>query len=343
MAKLFQFLAANIKPALTWFFGREITTAEEKNKMKDQVIQKPVISGPSFRVLSMPKARLEFPKHFMPKTMHLGRDTKEKLVQKIDAALQKNGLSLGSVGRMTIAYPHKDPALFFRRHSGGYDAAVDFIAMVKAAAPQVEWLMADAICETVHLNRTLRGSSSFYSITQSHQYAVRPELQKKPLPFLSNDNKNQEVFIIVDDVMEQGTTIANLCSYLTHNGALVLGAAVDGEIDVLQRRHAWEEDITLRAEFRDASRNTGQLPHLAQAFAASALKYGHQDATPDKCLEVFEEALQEHGKSLFSLTHAECSRLINTVSTEREETSFPDLLQQLYLEARYKKYRPGAI
>ncbi len=321
--------------ALPSFVGSAARRPDKKEVVSTD--REPAVSMTPVRSLSMPKLRLEFPQHFMLETMDFVRDTKEELVLKIDTALQKNGFSLDTVGRITIAYPHKDPNLFTDRR-GGYDAAMSFLEKVSEAAPQVEWLTADALCDTVHLQRMWNGHNSLYTITKSHTYAVRPELQERPLPFLDPDNKKQEVFIIVDDILEQGTTVANLCSYLTHNGALVLGAAVDGELEILQKRYGWDDDVDLKAEFKDANRNTGQLPALARAFTDSALKHGHREATPDKCLEVFEEALREHGKSVFSLTQAECFRLINTVDTEHEETSFPDLLQQMYLDARYRKF-----
>lgn len=285
------------------------------------------------KVFENPPRRLEFPAHFMPHTLDIA-DTAANILKNISDRLEMNGLSLQTVGRIHIAYPHKDPDLHPAHYNGGLYVAENLRTKMQQIAPHVEWSLADEICETIKLNRTAHGDNAIYAMIKEQLYSINPYLKPQPSAFLNPANDRQDVFIIADDIVEQGTTIASLASYLTHNGGLVLGAVTDGERDILQKGYPdlWP---ALSAPFNTASgRNTARLDELGEAFRASAAA-AEPEITAQQCMTAFNAALEYNGKSVFALTDAECNRISSTV---RRDMSFQEMVSKLYVHGRYEKF-----
>ncbi len=165
---------------------------------------------------------------------------------------------------------------------------------------------------------------SIHAITAKQAYVVDPDIQ----PEFAEQKQalGQNFFIIIDTCVEQGTTIANLMSYIHHNGGIVL-AVVAGLGRLSQVRI--DSPISLKGEFANNTRNTGRLAELAEAFANSAQLCG-KDWTPDQCIERFEERLNRHNHTVFALTDGECGRLLNSTNgyLYRQE-HFPSLITKL--------------
>lgn len=316
---------------------RLISTLQNIKRLRDEWLLTPekrfppdISSG-----LSNPDKRAEIPAHF-PQTVSPYSVT--AAIEVMEQQLALRGTSLGKAGRVSLAYPHKHPELFPFMKNAAEERVLDMQRRLRQARPDVDWPIAASICERVHLGRS-EDQSSIYAFTAKQVYDVYRPAQKEPLPFIENPlPKTPEYFAVVDWTIEQGTTVANLMSYLRHNGAEVLMVMADRHAPLVQERLSCNdnavEKVELSAAFNDRSRNTGRLPELAAAFALSARKE-RQDWAPAECIEKFEAGLNRHGNSVFALTDGECLRLMRTLRGEFvHNTTFPKLIENLAKPAR---------
>lgn len=304
------------------------TTLRNIKKIREQWLMGPEQRFPpdSESGLANPETRAEIPVSF-PQT--ISPFSTEEAVRVIEEQLALRGTSLDEVKRINLAYPHKHPGLFPFLKNAAEESVQSFRQRLSAARPDVDWVIAAAICERVQLSRS-EDQSSIYALTTKQVYDVYKPAQQQPLPFIEKGNASREYFVVVDWTIEQGTTIANLMSYIRHNGGDVLMAAADQHAALLQKRTAANDDVPgLSAAFNAPARNNGRVPELAKVFAASARREG-KDWAPAECIDKFEEGLQKHGNSIFALTDGECARLIKTIEGEYfHKTSFPGLLDGL--------------
>lgn len=272
--------------------------------------------------LTNPKQRIEIPADF-PQT--ISPYSSEEALAVIAAQLDRRGLGLEQAVRINIAYPHKHPGLHPNHHNTAAERAIAFYERMLTAAPQVEWVLAHALSERLHLNRS-GNQSSFHALTAKQAYDVYLPAQLQPFPFADADSRKGELFVIVDNTIEQGTTIANMMSYITHNHGEVLMVQADRHAPVAQLR---TEGSDLSPYFNDAARNSGRVPEMASAFAASARRAG-VNWSPQRCIEKFEAALQLHGNSVFALTDGEAKHLIKAVGVDAAmHEPFPELVDKL--------------
>lgn len=274
-----------------------------------------------------------------PKTLDLY--SAEKALKVLEAELQKQGSSLDRVGHITLVYPHKHPKLFPGHDNQAAHSVSEFHSRLCKAAPQVKWIIADGIVETVHLDRS-GNQTSVHALMSQQVYEFYQPAQKDPLPFAENKPGGAEFFLAVDSCIEQGTTIANLMSYVEHNGGRVL-AAVSGSMSgrpIAQKPFPTGRKPSLSAAFNDAARNTGRLPQLAEVLHHSARGEGLK-LSARECLDRFEAALQKNGNSVFALTDGECERLVDSLSGSYYKTeTFSSLLAQLEKRAAPQKTPP---
>lgn len=277
--------------------------------------------------LENPKKRAEIPADF-PQT--ISPYSPQEALDVIRAELAKQGTTLEDARRINLAYPHKHPVLFPEQVNAAEVRVEKFRDCMKALAPHVEWVVANALCERVHLNRSGNPSST-HALTGRQVYDIYMPAQKDPFPFGEGKSAG-EYFVVVDWTIEQGTTIANLMSYIRHNGGTVLMALADQHAPLVQRQTICNDNAAraeLSAAFNDKSRNGKRLPEMALAFARSAQYHGH-NWSPDECIAKLDAALHHFGNSVFTLTDGECAKLINTVNGGAYPVvSFPKLLDQL--------------
>ncbi len=272
--------------------------------------------------------RPDFPRSF---DRHLVGDM-DSLAVIVRNELDKQNSSLGDVKSIYIAYPHKHPKMF-PDHRIMNDEGIDALKnKLKSRLPQIDFCFADSIVETVHLARS-DNQRSLHALTKKQVYEIYKEssffTQESPNPFVfSKGDCSNPHFIIFDHGIEQGTTIANMMSFLEHNGGRVLATASKKSVDFVQiDTRSKHTEINLVGEFANPNRNTGRLPQLAAAFFSSAGGNYEEYATPQKCIEVFEGALNGIGHSVFALTDGECERLSDEF--ERDAVSFPHLITKL--------------
>lgn len=290
--------------------------------------EKPVPTDDALRVtsanLTNPFMRVEISASFPPV---IDTDNVFLLLKMIERELgDKHGTTLSDAGRINIVYPRKHPLKFPKHDNTAEFEAMKVWHMLQRAKPEVEWVFGNALNELHKLGRTAN-QTSIHALTAKQEYVVYDDApqQGAPLRLGQPDNGKKEFFIMIDSGFEQGTTMANLLSYIEANGGAVLGAAVsDQKQNTLQQKNTSvfdnnAERAGLRAEFNDASRNTGRIAEMALAFAASARQDG-LDITPQQAVDMFEQRLNKLGNSVFAMTDGEASRIIRTVKGEDAQT-----------------------
>jgi hypothetical protein len=222
-----------------------------------------------------------------------------------------------------IAYPHKNPALYPNHYPTARECAYTLLRELKASTSlsNITFRVADEICENVKLGRS-HNQTVVHALTGRQIYdmhlapdAVVPEylLEKRNKP------QPKDLFLLVDHMSEQGTTLTNLMSYVHHNGGHVLAALAGGsKAKIKQVRTSNARNLS--APFNDAARNTGRLEEMAQHFV-DCEKTAGQNRTPQECMVAFERALNDCGNTVFALTDVECERVL--------KMPFGELMQSL--------------
>lgn len=278
--------------------------------------------------LTNPSARMEipadFPQAISPYSAH-------EALGVIERELEKRGTTLEAAGRINIAYPHKHPGLYPTHQNSAKVRAYAFQDRMRKIAPQVDWIVAEALVERIRLGRS-ENQTSFYALTCKQEFDIYLQGQKEPFYFADKD-RGREFFVIVDNTIEQGTTIISMMSYIHHNGGDVLMAQGDRHIDIAQKRTVANDNATsqLSLEFNDITRNSGRLHELANAFSRSAARQGRLISAQD-ALQQFNDALLQHGNSVFSVTDGEASHLLKGLDTGKEK--FTELVEQLHRTAK---------
>jgi len=265
-------------------------------------------SGKPVRTFTQPLARTPIAVDF-PRIQPLFHSAKP-LLALIESQLEKNGTTLAQAGRIHIAYPHKH---FLKRPWHPNNALATATALqrdLKALAPHVDWVMADAFYERVHLDRS-HAKGLVSTLTQKHDFGVAPSLQSAPMDFLHRAPETPAYFIMVDTSYELGTTMANFKSFIEANGGTVLAGTA---------HNAWDGSW-------DFAQMPGNMPRLGDAFAKAAQAEG-MDYTPDQCLALVKDALALHHSSLEVLTQPEAFSVWTQVGHARG-ISFGNLLHGL--------------
>lgn len=261
------------------------------------------------------------------------------MVAQIEQALKKQGVPISEVTRINLAYPHKDPTLY----PGHYDNAKNTISNLQhvlddAAPKHIQFYVVDEMVETVRLGRS-EDQSSIHALTARQVYKIADDPQKeKPFNFKNPETGKGEFFLVVDGFVEQGTTLANLASYITLQGGTVLGAVTQNVQRMVQKNTASGIERSLIGErFRDPAMNTGRLVQLAEAFSKSAAR-DKMDLSAEKCLDIFEGRLNLFGSTVLSLTDGECQRLIDTLEGRHYGSSdtFKHMIDKM--DAKLKSY-----
>ncbi len=276
------------------------------------------LTNPEIRVALRP----DFP--FVQSTQNPAR-----LLEVITDELAKRGKTLADVGEITIAYPAKDPRLFpAYNNSKGEVASYDTIRALKKAWKAAghrerfpaKLLRANMIGEVAYLDRT-HNQDSLHVVTQRQQYVARQPLLGRTIPFLRADHAQREhFFIIADQYIEQGTTVASLASYITHNGGHVLAAVrhSNGKTPLApcDGFGGFEGDFpALRSAF-GAAANTTLMAALGFFLARSAAREGITLGS-DEALQNVETSINRFGHSLLALTHWEMLRLGQSVKADQ--------------------------
>lgn len=254
----------------------------------------------ALRTLENPPARLPLAPHLAFTAAH---DDARGLLADIRRALRGLGDSLAKTDQIAIAYPHKHPRDAYHENRANTHA-LRLKSALELACRHMSFPLASSIYETVKLGRS-EDQSVLHALTGRQTFAVDPALQDETLPFLSAQPPARSYFIIVDWTAIQATTVANLASYLTHNGGTVLAVATGNP----GHRLAQSEDALMKNNHLPSGLRAGMVPDIAAAFTrATAHKL-----TPSACVQQVENALKPHGRSLSTLTVAEGEALISAI------------------------------
>lgn len=275
------------------------------------------------RRLTNPAVRVQLRRDF-PNMIAMAETT---LLPRIEAELAKQGHTLTTVGEINLICPQKDPDA----HPGHHDPAV---AVLRVAAKKLQAEIAarklgrtapkivkhDAIGELVHLDRSSGRGGIFHSLTRQQVFNVNAaRYARNPTAFLAHGaNQRPHYFVIVDWHVSQGTTVANLASYVTHNGGHVLAVTSlfnsrnllpDGRkmtVEGLPDHYDW-----LAPEFAQSASGAQAMAAIGYLLTTSALRKGHTGIKVNNVLADVERALNRHGHSLKALTHDEAYRVFD--------------------------------
>ena len=252
--------------------------------------------------------------------------SEKPLLDTIESELAKCGETLESVGEINLICPQKDPDIY-RGHRNPA-MAVFRLAMRKLRAEakargvnpaKLKITPQNAVCELVHLDRS-SGRGVLHSLTRRQVYNVNAtRAAQQPNAFLAGQpSAKPHYFVIVDWHVSQGTTVANLSSYITHNGGHVLAVAslfygrnLLPEARKLQLSEIPEDKSWLATEFAQSSSGADAMASIGYLLAKSALRDGVKGMTVNKALKNVERGLNRHGQSLKALTHSEAYSLFD--------------------------------
>lgn len=274
------------------------------------------------RQLTNPDFRLQLRPDF-PAVISM---VEQPLLPLIEAELAKCGQRLEDIGEINLVCPQKDPDFYVGHRNpalGVFRVAMRKLrAEVKArgiAESKFKIVPQNAICELVHLDRS-SGRGVLHSLTRRQVYNVNAKRAlREPTAFLSAQQADKpHYFMIVDWHVSQGTTVANLASYLRHNGAHVLGVAslfYSRNLLPDQRKLTLsdvpEDKSWLADEFARSSSGANAMASIGYLLAVSAARDGIKKITVNKALANVERALNRHGQSLKALTHSEAYSLFD--------------------------------
>ncbi len=309
------------------------------------------------RSLTNPDIRIALPDDFPPIVPFRKSGA---VLNMLTQELARRGKTIDDIGTLTFAYPHKNPDIHPGHRDIAKEAIVDasyFLANAYRYAMQekhggepedysalpFKLQIAHALCEDVHLGRS-EDQSSMHALTSRQIYTVNEKLQDAPLDFIDPAKQDKPHYVVlVDGSVEQGTTLANLASYIMHNGGDVLFATAG---------YLW-------TEFLVPKRDTDELPEAAARLTATFARAAHKAAMADigcalmyairrdkgeqihtndinEALGAVEATLNKNGHSLFALTHSEAERLVK--SLYRGDLSFAELTQQVPVRSSKKGF-----
>ncbi len=251
------------------------------------------------------------------------------LLPRIEAELAKQGQTLASVGEINLVCPQKDPVAHPGHRNpaqGVFRLAVKKLRAEIAArklgkhAPKV--IVQDAICELVHLDRSSGRGGVLHSLTRQQVFNVNAQRRAlHPTSFLARDGADKpHYFVVVDWHVSQGTTVANLASYIAHNGGHVLAVAClfnSRSLLPLPAKMALpglpDSLDWLAPEFAQSASGARTLAAIGYLLAQSAYRNGHTGIKVNTALRDVEGAFNRHGHSLKAMTHDEAFRLFDNL------------------------------
>ncbi len=258
----------------------------------------------------------------------------ESLLARIEDELAKCGETLHSIGEINLVAPQKDPDIY----RGHRNPALPVLAIAKRklrnelrargiAASKLKITRQDAICEMLHLDRS-SGPGVWHSLTRRQHFNVNAtRYARNPTAFLSQGAEaRKHYFVIVDWHIMSGTTVANLASFITHNGGHVLTAAVNKNqkhrlipdqqgLDYRGLPEGLEQHLS--PQFLQSTCSARTMASLAYHLCHGAFENGVKDVRLNKVLERAERALNRHGHSLMAMTHSEAYSLLETLQFDR--------------------------
>lgn len=210
------------------------------------------------------------------------------------------GLDPATVERINIAWPQKHP------HSGHHNAATpiahELREKLQTAFPGKDIVMAHALYETKKLNRS-ESQNPRETLTLKQVYQVDLALQDKDMPFLHNRAAKGEAFVLCDWTVSQGTTLASLGSFITHNGGNVVGVVARQKTSFMPN---WAPPV--RGSFDYMYSEGKPLKDYFSDVLARSVQSTH-GYTPDECYALFDAALEPHGLAVDRLTRGEIGQL----------------------------------
>lgn len=272
----------------------------------------------------------------------------ESILPRLIIELAKCGETLESVGEINLICPQKDPDAFPDHDNTALPAFRKMVQKLKAElrecrpgqrTPKV--IRHNAIGELVHLDRS-RGRPVLHSLTNRQIFTLNAARDaRQPTAFTAEHAQAQpHYFVLFDWHIGSGTTLANLASFITHNGGHVLAASslyLNWQL-VPAPKHDLEHVIPpnmrgLADEFAQSVTGEKLLTAMAYLLIKSAYKEGIS-LKGNEALYQFEAVLNSHGHSLKAMTHSEIQELLNNLYCG--STSYSSVIGMKKIEIHFK-------
>lgn len=280
------------------------------------------MSEEQYRELTNPKKRLPLPECAGRTVSYKEKEELEKAVR---YGVESHGLSFADTPRLNVAWPQKHQSKQHANAATGH--AVKLYQALTDIFPDKDIMFAEGIYETTDLGRSEK-SNMLYTLTARNEFSADPAQQTQFLPFLTPQGAKSEVFVLTDWTVMQGATMANLASFITHNGGHVAAIAPSYSGKAIQ-----QERFPAETYERGVPRR-GQIPLLASAFKTACTR--GCDYTAEECVELFDHALSFNGLSLDTLTNGECLELHKELNNCYAH--FPGFVESLGLPVRNQQH-----
>lgn len=209
--------------------------------------------------------------------------------------------------RIIVAFPQKNPAI--KNYSNGAPPlAKEFAKKLHVALPNVSLYLANELVERRRLYRSDTGIDARFERPQ--RYTLVRKLQTSDTTLVKAQNEGAP-YILVDDIVDHGSTLADMASYITHNGGHVLFAAV---ADFIGTKYLSQRKM--------------QKSKLGRVFSQSARESG-VEMSPAECLALVEKHLNARGYSINSMASGECSQIIRMIETADVRITFAQFLKSI--------------
>lgn len=274
------------------------------------------------RNLTNPDVRLPLPDDFPPL---MNVDYQFHLQELLARRLAAYGETLQTVERLTIVFPQKDPGLFPDHYDSARFVADRLETQLRAATGgRADIQRAEGLVEMLHLDRSAN-QSSLHALTKRQTYHYNPQYQKMPLAFAEAAHEGERHYVVLtDNQVEQGTTLANLASYVRHNGGTLLMGVYQRGMPFISPERICIKEYTGPALSRRFAKAAVPVnlkvigDRLVETAATDGLVIKRNQA-----LSNVEDYLNRCGQSLLSMTHNESKRLLS--SLEQGKIAYADL------------------
>ena len=235
-------------------------------------------------------------------------DHLEKFIAAIEHRADSLGIDLNAKDGIKpiiyVTYPRRPNAKGFEhvKEDRGVDVTPPYqiIEFLNHTYPHIEWIDAYQIIDVKPLDRS-KEQSAEHALLNRKEFQVIKETSTPEIPLpLSTPN---QAFLVMDYYHEQGTTLAELISFIQHNGGHVLA-------------------VNSRSRYKDRThlQPAAHLSVMHKAFKAIKGKcenqadYKNAMTVPvNDFFNALDLQLQEHGISLASLTNGEWIRLATSL------------------------------
>lgn len=244
------------------------------------------------------------------------KEAASALIVQCEENLKRTGKSLRDIGEVYVVYPAKHPDV---KTCGDKSFVSDLIEMgLQEVRPDVHWHFMHSICEKLVLTRAYN-QSSLFALTRRQDFIEAPELDMQEngdIPDFIGKRYDGVHFIVIDNSLEQGTTFADLYSYIRNKGGEVIGMFAYGH-----NRDRFNDSLRIgnTTSFIPLSQKNTRRTEIKSALEEVANTDNMFRGDASTVLSKFNSRLLKSRSSLDALTDREVMRLLETLNENHPE------------------------